>query len=637
MESEFRKSGTGFLDTVKQDILLDWIDRLNDAYYNAEPLLTDAEFDIVQEYVKQKYSVRPKIGAPPVGGGKTTLPFPMPSMNKVKDAETLATWRSTYPGDCHLSAKLDGISALLYCGQLFTRGDGAVGQNITNVLPHITCINYMGNMAIRGELIVPKRVFAAKYAAKFANARNFVSGIILRKTVDPAILSDIHFVAYEIVEPQMCPTEQFRRMAEFGFETAKNEVALGRNEVALGRNEVALGRNEVYDGGVDTVALSDRLVDWRSTYEYQIDGIIVSHNAIYPRALKNPDHAFAFKMVLTDQMAEAVVVAVHWSASKDGYMKPRVELEPVHLNGVVIQYTTGFNAKFIVDNGIGVGAVISLVRSGDVIPHIHAVVQKTTAYLPENTVWTETGVDLVLANAGESAEVRQKQMTQFFATIGVEGLSAGNVRRIYEAGYTTIGGILAMTLADFRKVDGFKDRMSQKIFDGIRAAIAAADIVCLMAAFGMGRGLGEKRLRSIIDTYPNILLDDGRKAKLREIPGIGEVVAADFDANVPAFLAFLRESNLSDKLLRREATGSAKGSSEATAVAPRSGRKIVMTKTRDPAVIAKIQRDGDELQDSITKDTYCLIVKSKDDVSAKMAAAQKRGIPIMTPEEYLSK
>ena len=59
-------------------------------------------------------------------------------------------------------------------------------------------------------------------------------------------------------------------------------------------------------------------------------------------------------MVFTDQIAEAKVVDVIWTPSKDGYLKPRVQIEPIYLGGVKIEYTTGFNAKFINDNRVGV-------------------------------------------------------------------------------------------------------------------------------------------------------------------------------------------------------------------------------------------------------------------------------------------
>jgi NAD-dependent DNA ligase len=146
------------------------------------------------------------------------------------------------------------------------------------------------------------------------------------------------------------------------------------------------------------------------------------------------------------------VVDVIWTPSKDGYLKPRVQLVPVHLGGVNIEFATGFNAAFIRDNQIGVGAVVELIRSGDVIPHIRRVTTPaTTARMPEVPyVWSETQVDILLEDADKDADpvVREKNITGFFRGIGVDGLSSGNVSKIIQAGYGSIPEILKMTKQD---------------------------------------------------------------------------------------------------------------------------------------------------------------------------------------------
>ena len=95
--------------------------------------------------------------------------------------------------------------------------------------------------------------------------------------------------------------------------------------------------------------MSDTLLEWRENYEYEIDGVIVSDNKIHVRKSGNPDYALAFKMVISDQVAEVKVLDVIYSISKSGYIKPRVRIEPVKLGGVTIEYATGFNGKFIED------------------------------------------------------------------------------------------------------------------------------------------------------------------------------------------------------------------------------------------------------------------------------------------------
>ena len=126
---------------------------------------------------------------------------------------------------------------------------------------------------------------------------------------------------------------------------------------------------------VDKSKLSKYLVDWRENYDYDIDGIIVADDKIYPRTSKNPKHAFAFKTVLDDQVVESKVVNVIWNPSKDGYLKPKVRIQPVELGGAVIQYATLHNAEFVIKNKIGLGAVVQIIRSGDVIPKVEKVIK----------------------------------------------------------------------------------------------------------------------------------------------------------------------------------------------------------------------------------------------------------------------
>ena len=118
------------------------------------------------------------------------------------------------------------------------------------------------------------------------------------------------------------------------------------------------------------------LIDWRENYDYDIDGIIVADDKKYPRTSKNPKHAFAFKTVLDDQIVESKVVDVIWSPSKDGYLKPKVQIQPVKLGGAVIQYATLHNAEFVIKNKIGLGALVQIIRSGDVIPKVEKVIKQ---------------------------------------------------------------------------------------------------------------------------------------------------------------------------------------------------------------------------------------------------------------------
>ena len=721
----FKHSGIPILDTLTQDILSQIIILSNNMYYNStteQQLLTDNEYDIIKEYATAKFpanKILNEIGAPaPSGKHKVMLPYQMWSMDKIKpDTSALANWVAKYSGPYILSCKLDGVSGLYTTTgaipKLYTRGDGIVGQDVSHLLTVLKLPTLKGHV-VRGEFIIPKNVFDTKYASTFANPRNLTAGIVNSKTTDEKT-HDIRFVTYECIVPELKPSKQLELLTKTGFEVVNYQVC-------------ATVTNE---------QLSANLVDQRKTYAYEIDGIIVCDDNIYPRTSGNPDSAFAFKMVLSDQKAEAKVVDVLWEPSKDGYLKPRVRIEPVVLGGVTITYATGYNAKFIEENKIGIGAVIELIRSGDVIPKILSVsVPADITKMPSVPyTWNETHVDVLLENASENSTVREKNIVAFFTEIEVDGLKAGNVRKIMEAGYGTIPKILAMTKPDFEKV-GFKTT-AIKYETNIKEKVAKASLVQIIVASGtLGRGIGAKKIEPVLATFPDIFVseesDSSKIAKLKMVDGIEQKTAQLIVDNIPKLIQFLKETNLDHKLIStsvmhlcddypcsptmNEETGETEkctvcdgwfaddGASdilylpmntlgsdnwnccslckkgnptnvpfrklcimkgydqvvcvlgcdesdeedededdddeeecEKQATHPLFGKSIVMTKVRDKAIIESLDKYGAKLVDTITKNTFVLIVKSTTDVSNKTKYAQEHNIPIMTPDEFVAK
>lgn len=626
MIQQFKESGISAIESLNQQELSNMIVLSSDQYYNTtEPLMTDNEYDIVKEYAQTKFPKNEtiqQIGAPIQGKNKVKLPYEMWSMDKIKpDSNALATWRNKYKGPYVTSCKLDGVSGLYStegpAPKLYTRGDGKVGQDISHLLPLLNLPKPSTPIVARGEFIISKSVFEEKYAKTFANPRNLVSGIINAKTPDEKA-KDLHFVAYELITPSAKPSEQLKTLTDTGFEVVENKT---------------------YDT-ITNESLSEILQEKRTKYQYEIDGIIVTDDAIHPRISGNPDHAFAFKMVLSDQKAEAKVVDVLWEPSKDGFLKPRVRIEPIRLGGVTITYATGYNAKFIEENKIGIGAIVELIRSGDVIPKILLVsTPAEKAKMPAVAyTWNETHVDILLENASENTKVQEKNITFFFTELEVDGLKAGNVKKVMEAGYTTIPQILKMGEEDFKKA-GFKS-MAPKYVENIAAKIREAPLLKIMVASGeLGRGLGNRKLGPIMEAYPDILSSAEpvaeKIAKVKTVQGIEKKTAQLFVENIPPFLAFLKACDLEYKLAEKP--------KEKTAVAdldkshPLYGKQIVMTKVRDQSIIDALAKYGASLEDSIKTTTFALIVKSKEDVSNKTKDAEKKGVPIMTPEEFKMK
>lgn len=633
---QFKQEGRPALVSFTEKILSKLIREANDAYYcNNSPIMTDNEYDILIDYVLAHYPKNKAASeghttcAAKVEKNKVTLPYEMWSMDKIKpNTAALLKWKQTYSGPYILSCKLDGVSALYTTEhktpKLFTRGDGRVGQDISHLIPYLQLPTTPG-LVIRGELIIKKAVFQAKYAQEFANPRNFVAGVINKKTPEPDKYHDMSFVAYEVIKPVLKPSDQFALLTkEQTIEVVKHLP--------------------VASADLTNERLSEILIQWRADYAYEIDGVICIDDKLYPRTSGNPDHAFAFKMVLSDQVAEAKVVDVLWTPSKDGYLKPRVQIEPITLGGVTIEYATGFNAKFIVEQRIGIGALIQLIRSGDVIPHITAVIQPAAQpLLPTFPYeWNATHVDIMLTDKSTDATVKEKTISGFFTNLDVDGLGPGNIKRLIEAGFDTVAKILAMQEADFLKVEGFKTKLAQKIYTNIQQQIAKASLPELMHASNIfGRGFGTKKLTLILEAYPTVLTDTSAPGvkidKISTVNGMAKKTAAQFVKEIPDFLAFLETAQLTSKLtLPAVAPPQASPLTIANPNHPLYGKKWVMTGFRDKALIEKLLQLGSEQGSSVNKKTALLIVKDLAEDNVKVAEAKQLGIPIMTPEQVIA-
>jgi len=638
--TDFKKNGISVLQNLSEEKLSDMVVMANEVYRNKTPIISDNQFDILEEFIRNKFpnnKVIKLIGAHiPIGKNKASLPYEMWSMDKIKpDTKALDNWKMKYTGPYVLSCKLDGVSGLYTTEgkepKLYTRGDGKVGQDVSHFIPYLKLPSKKegeNGIVIRGEFIIPKIIFENKYKKDFANPRNFVSGVVNQKTVNEKI-KDIDFVAYEVIVPSMKPSEQF----EF-----------------LKTLDIKMVRFETVDSDqLTNELLSSFLVDWRKNYLYEVDGVIVVNDKIYPRKSGNPEHAFAFKMVLSDQVAESKVVDVLWSPSKDGYLKPRVQIEPIVLGGVRIEFATGFNGAFIKDNKIGIGAVVELIRSGDVIPYIKRVVIGADEPKMPNVSykWNETNVDIMLEDLLSDETVKEKNITGFFRGIGVEGLSSGNITKIIKAGHDSVSKILNMTVEQLKNVEGFQLKSATKIHHGIKAKIAEASLITLMTATNLfGRGFSEKKIELIMEAYPYVfksnISDSEKIKKISEIKGMAIKTAEAFVAKIDDFLDFLMETDMFYKLFEFEKQHInnannvvAEQGIKVNVNNPLYGKSIVMSGFRDKELEDIIKKNGGKISSSVSKNTHMLIVKDKEDETGKVLEAKKIGVPIVTKDELI--
>ena len=625
----FQEKGESFLKTLNEKDIENMIKIADDHYYGKnKPLLQDETYDVLRDWAEEKYPKNEIIqkgheGIQVGDDKKVQLPFYMASMDKIKpDTKVLDNWMKKYKGPYVISAKLDGMSAL-YCKEgdtlkLYSRGNGQVGHDISYLLPYLK-LPKIDKMVVRGELIITKTKFK-KYKKDYANERSFASGQQHSKNLkDKDKLRDLDFVAYEIIKPEMKPSMQYKMLSKNKFKTVINKSFKKINQDIL----------------------SKYLMEWREKYDYIIDGVICIDDKKYSRKAKgNPDHAFAFKKVMNDQVAESIVIDVLWSKTKYGYVKPKIKMRPVKIGGVKITYATAHNAKYIVDNNIGVGSVIQVVRSGDVIPKVLKVVKPSKEpKMPDEDMgvkWNKSRVDLILKDMNDST-VRDKTTLAFFKTISVDGLKEGNLKKIINAGHETIGSILEMEVEDFLEIPGFKEKMANKIHSSMKKQISKVELSLLMDASNtFGRGMGESRFKLILAEYPDILesklSSEEKREMVSDIDGFAEKTAMKFVKNIREFKKFLKTNKLEYKLKEKPKKKKVNKSH------PLYDKKILMSGFRDDSIAMKIRDIGGQISSSVSKHLNFLVVKDKNTKGSKLKKALVFDtIKIITKDDFVNK
>ena len=607
---------------------LELYEKAKDAYYNTgTPIMTDDAFDVLEEELRRadpRHPLLESVGRPVPDNKKATLPCWMGSMDKIKDdPAALSRWKAKYPGECVVSDKLDGMSALLHVknarARLYSRGDGAEGHDITHLLPHVRFVpDGLVDATVRGEIILSKEAWARPFPGKGKDPRSTVAGVINAKkpNLDAAGLMD--FVAYEWVSPTgvsptgVSPTEQMRRLAEAGFEVVHH------------------GTLEPTQAG-----LTELLTRRKDESEYQVDGLVVAHDAPHERPTSgNPKHAFAFKTMRTQEHAEVAVTRVGYKMSKDGYLKPLVHFDTVPLGGVSVSKCTGFNARFVHDNKIGPGARISVVRSGDVIPYIVAVLQP--AEEPQMPAvpyrWNATGVDAVACADGSGDELRLRRVVHFFRTMGVAGMGESTVEKLFASGLDGVGKILHASPDQLARADRVQAKSAAKLCASLRAVVVKPARV-MAASNAFGRGFAEKRLESILRAHPCIVSDRSTPsvAELTRVAGIETKTAAAFLKGLPAFWNFVDSEGLD----MTSDPGTNAGTDQGTNVHMKLiGQTVLFTGFRDRDLEASAVAHGATIASTLTKGVSVVVTKDEHTVNSKVDKARGRGVAVVTRADF---
>lgn len=620
---------TNYANEISVKNLVKLLSVLSTSYYNTgKSAVPDDIYDILRDVLKERdpdNAFLKQVGAE-ISKDKVSLPFTMPSLDKIKpNTGALDSFTKDYKGPYVLSDKLDGVSGLLYKidgkFKLYTRGDGKEGQDISYLIEYVIPKNELKKipekMAIRGELIISKENF--KNIPDMANARNTVSGLVNSKTYKKRlhIAKVTDFVAYAILNPRMGHVEQMKKLKALGLKTVFNET----------KNKIT---NDY---------LSELLTKRRTEGLYDIDGIVVVDSSTdYEPTQDNPPHAFAFKQVMTDQVAEVVVKDVIWNPSKDGYLKPRIEIVPVTLVGVKITYTTGFNGKFIFDNNIGPGSRLKLVRSGDVIPHILDVLADSSNGKPKEPSvpykWNKTKVDLVIddIHGKQNEVVIVKRLRHFFKLLKVKYLDEGILTQLVKNKFNTIEKIIQAESDEFAKIPGLGEKMYDKINSEITKGFQNTDMVMLMAASQcFGRGIGRRKIKPILAEYPDILKDksdtDTLIKKVNNVKGYDVKTSRQFVAGLEKFKEFYDSLKDIVDLKHLEIKPEKKTAKKKLLL---ENEKVVFTGFRDKDMEEKVEDLGGKVSSSVSSNTTIVVHKDDADMnSAKIKKAQQLGVKVI--------
>ena len=460
----------------------------NEAYRNGESILSDQQYDMLLDDLKKldpNSKLFDEIGGETIEASrKSKLPISMFSMNKVKSVDELKKWfkskNISEQIELVLTPKFDGASLVVVESdkKAWTRGNGIEGQESDEHLEKMNTNNIDDDVITFGEAIMKRDVFEQKeYSSTFSNPRNLVSGKLNDKTPTD-ILKDIDYIRYGLVGKD--------------FQT-KSDSLYYLNEKQKHKVQYKISFLE----DLTEENLSELYLEWSEVYE--IDGIIVEINlesirkSLGRERNGNPSYARAYKGEFTE-VKETIIEDITWEISKQGLIKPVMNVKSINLDGVNVTNVTGNNAKFMKINELGIGSVIKVTRSGGVIPKLVDVVKSTGFKLPNIGVeigWNDNNVELITLE--ETDDQKLKQLISFFRIMEVDNLGEGVVKQFFENGFDTVKKILSMKKEDMIKLDKFGVRKSQKIVDSINEK-RTMTISKLQHASGLFKNLGSKKL-----------------------------------------------------------------------------------------------------------------------------------------------
>lgn len=622
--------------TLSTDELVDVLIKANSAYRAGKPLISDLEYD--QTYIAElkkrdpnhsflnSVEPEPQISA---SNKRITHAEPMLSTNKAYTIEDLKSYIGQVEAAAaaigidaesivyRLTPKLDGMAANDDGESVAKRGDGLHGENISYIFDMGVKIVGGRRGAGAGEIVIDKDYFTDKIEHQFdmSHPRSYIAGLIDSDEIKyhhMNALADGAILFYPFNE---LPSKTFTGGQGLidGFDDLVPEMA---SLVPI-----------LTDGAVITVENKEIREKMGST---------------------NHHHRWALAIKVAGETAHAKVLAVTPQTGRTGRIVPVLEIEPTHLSGAEIRRVTAHTAANLKDAGLGVGAVVEIIRSGEVIPKILGVVKQASevfeiTHCPScGTKAVQDGKHMACPNTTGCGAQIENTIRHFFSTMGNADLfGPANIKKLVENGVNTLPAIFAVNLMELTCI-GFSIKQAQNLLDEIsRARVEPVEDWRFLAAFGI-RHLGRGDSRKIMEKHSLEDLPNLSYADIVSIDGFADKTATSIIAEIKAMWPTIKALMDGCVTVKKSLNGRQPATTQSQAAKPKQssargivGRRVVftgkMTKSRSEMEEIAMQNGMYPL----SKVEYGSILVTGERVgSVKMKAAQEKGAIIMTESAF---
>jgi DNA ligase (NAD+) len=584
---------------------------LEQSYREGHPLVSDEVFDHVYcAELKRRQPNHPllqHIGVEPdFGDGKVKHTSPMLSTEKAYTVDEIASFvakvrdAAIYVGvdaatvEYRMTAKLDGMAARFDGDVLVTRGNGLTGNDITSAITKGVVMDDPGV----GEIVMEKAYFDDNLADDFEHPRNVVVGAVSAKEPNAdaqAALNDgaIRFVNYENLPNIVCV------------------------------------------GGMLVDMLDEFEEQILGSVEYPTDGVIIEVTHLDIKAhmgATSHHHRWQIAKKTKGESAITTVEDIEWTTGRTGRVTPTILIKPVRLSGATLSRVTAHHAGNVKRLGIGVGASLKVIRSGEVIPFAEEIITPAEAVtIPEKCPACDADVEWegdFIVCSGVSCEAQLvRRLHHFFDILGnLDLFGRKSVQKLVDAGHTDLVSIYNLAAGDFEDC-GFGPKQAENLVSElVRSRKDAVEDFRFLGAMGIHH-LGRGSSRRLLKAHPIETLTNVSAAQIERVESFGPVVAPsvkkDIDALWPTIRGLL---DLGFNLV----------SSATPSTGVLSGKRIVftgaMTKPRKE-MEAGAARLGAEVQKAVSGKTDWLVTGERVG-ETKINKAEKLGVTIVPMAEY---